>query len=137
MSIIIPESHQHLLTAPLNVTFVTVSAIGRPHATMVWRMWEAPYIVVSIVKNSVKHRNIENNPYVAVLAYDPARAPYQYLELRGVVQSITPDPDAADLDRISLFYEGKPYYGGVEPLSEKGTLDHLTLKILPGQVNAH
>ncbi|GAB4525984.1 MAG: hypothetical protein OHK0046_42330 [Anaerolineae bacterium] len=129
-----PNIHD-LMTGPVCATFVTLLPDGGPHATVVWRLWEAPYILVSSLKDSQKARNITHDPRVALVITDPQN-PYRYIQVRGVVVAIESDPDAAMIDRIALLYTGAPYYGGSEPLEDKGTVEHITFRIDPVKIIA-
>lgn len=122
------------MTAPICVTLVTLMPDGRPQGTVVWRMYEAPYIVINTVKYSQKVKNITRDPRVTVVSVDTTN-PYRYMEVRGVVERIEDDPDAAMIDRISMFYDNQPYYGGSEPMENKGEVEHVTFYIKPLKVN--
>ena len=74
MPILIPESHQDLLTTPLHVSLVTLMPNGTPQASIVWRLWEAPYIRVSSPKHSQKTRNVSHDPRVTFLMVDPTNS---------------------------------------------------------------
>jgi PPOX class probable F420-dependent enzyme len=134
VSILVPDSHQDLLTLPLHVSFITLMPDGAPQASIVWRLWEAPYIWVSSPRKSQKTRNVTSDPRVTFLMVDPQNA-YRYLEIRGLVQQIEDDPDCTFLDRITHFYLGKPYYGGAEPIENKGQEQHVVFQIMPHKVN--
>ena len=134
MSIEVPITHTDLLMRPLHVSFVTLMPDGTPQASIVWRMWEAPYILVSSPKHSQKTRNITRDPRVAFLMVEPQNA-YRYLEIRGIVEQIQDDPDYVFLDRLTQFYLQMPYYGGAEPIENKGKEDHVYFRIMPRKVN--
>src|SRR2546423_15627232 len=91
MPIDIPDSHRDLFTSPLHVSFITLMPDGSPQASIVWRLWDAPYIMVSSPKHSQKTRNIKRDPRVSLLMVDPQNA-YRYLEVRGIVEQIHDDP---------------------------------------------
>src|SRR5689334_1274471 len=111
MSIVIPDSHLDLLTRPLHVSFITLMPDGSPQASIVWRLWDAPYILVSSPQHSQKTRNVKRDPRITMLMVDPQNS-YRYLEIRGIVEEVCDDPVYAFLDRIAQFYLNKPYYGG-------------------------
>jgi PPOX class probable F420-dependent enzyme len=134
MPIVVPESHQDLLTLPLHVSYITLMPDGAPQASIVWRLWEAPYILVSSPKTSQKTRNVTRDPRITFLMVDPHNA-YRYLEIRGLVEQVEDDPDYAFIDRITQFYLQKPYYGGAEPLENKGKVQHVIFRIMPHKVN--
>jgi PPOX class probable F420-dependent enzyme len=107
---------------------------GAPQASIVWRLWETPYIRVSSPKTSQKTRNVTRDPRITFLMVDPQNA-YRYLEIRGLVQQVEDDPDCVFLDRITHFYLQKPYYGGAEPIENKGKEEHVIFQIVPQKAN--
>jgi PPOX class probable F420-dependent enzyme len=136
MGMNIPESHLDLLTQPIPVAVVTLMPDGTPQASVVWRMWEAPYVLVSSPKLTQKIRNVMRDPRLTFLMVDPQNS-FRYLEIRSVVTDVRPDPDYAFLEKITHFYMQKPYYGGMEPLEHRGTEDHLIIQIAPQKVRVH
>jgi PPOX class probable F420-dependent enzyme len=44
----------------------TVKPDGSPHVTPVWYLWKAPHLLIAVVNTSLKVRNIQQNPRVAV-----------------------------------------------------------------------
>ncbi len=130
----VPASHRHLIEQPICVTMVTVMSDGRPQASVVWWKIEDDYIYVSMDKTTLKFRNLQTNPHVAFTVIDPQN-PYIYLEIRGVVENLRDDLDPTWLDELSIFYTGKPFYGGFEPnLKPSGKLG--LAKIKPTRIRA-
>lgn len=119
MMIDIPNTHRHLIEQPVCVTMVTIMPDGTPQASVVWWKIEDGYIYVSMDINTVKYRNLQRNPHVAFTAIDPNN-PYLYLEIRGITEDLRNDLDPTWLDELSIFYTGKPFYGGFEPNLEPG-----------------
>jgi PPOX class probable F420-dependent enzyme len=136
MAINIPASHMDLLTQPLFVFVTTLMPDGTPQASVVWRLWESPYILVSSPRLTQKTRNVMRDPRLTLLMVDPQN-PYRFMEIRGLVTEVHPDPDYAFLERITQFYIQKPYYGGAEPIENKGKEDHMVFQIAPQKVNVH
>jgi PPOX class probable F420-dependent enzyme len=134
MSLVIPESHLDLLTQLHHVMFVTLMPDGQPQASIVWRVWDAPQILISSHKNSQKTRNVSHDPRVTLIMADPQNA-YRYLEIRGLVTLIEDDPEYTFLDRVTHAYLQKPYYGGAEPIEDKGKIAHVVLHIQPQKIN--
>lgn len=131
MSITIPDSHKDLLEKPIVVTLATVSAEGKPYANPVWRIYDGQHILVSVDYSSHKHRNVQANPNVSMVAIDPEN-PYRYLQIDGVVEELDEAGALAVLDRLTMFYMGKPvYFGNVEPESLRATYRGMLFKIRP------
>lgn len=128
MAVIIPDSHKDLLEKPIVVSLTTVSAEGKPHATIVWRKFDGEHILVSCDYGVRKHRNIQANPHVSVLALDPD-SPYRYLEIGGRAE-IHEEGALELLDELTRFYMGRPqYFGEVEPLENQEKYRGVLLKI--------
>ena len=56
-----------------------------------------------------KYRNVQRDPRVALSLVDQTN-PYRYLEIRGVVERIEPDPDRAFINRMAKKYTGEDVY---------------------------
>jgi PPOX class probable F420-dependent enzyme len=136
MPINVPESHLDLLTQPLHVSCVTLMPDGTPQASVVWRLWEEPYILVSSPSHTQKTKNVRRDPRITFLMVDPHN-PFRYLEIRGVVEQVHDDPDYEFLERITQIYQKRPYYGGAEPIENKGKEQHVIFQIMPLKVNLH
>lgn len=134
MPIVIPDTHQDLLTDPIYASLVTLMPDGSSQASVVWRLWEPPYVLISSHANSQKTRNVQREPRITLLMVDPQN-PFRYLEVRGVVEQIQPDLDYSVIDRITSLYLNKPYYGGAEPIEDTGKVPHVYFRILPQRVN--
>jgi len=63
------EAQQRLKTEK-NIWLATVRPDGRPHLTPVWFTWHAEKLYVCIQPESVKARNMAQNPYVALSLED-------------------------------------------------------------------
>jgi PPOX class probable F420-dependent enzyme len=135
MSVEIPETHLDLLTEPIVAVLTTLMPDGSPQSTAVWRLWEDSHLLVVINTTMQKYRNVQRDPRVAVINLD-FQNPERYIEMRGIVVDITPDPEIITLDRMSHSYTGKPYYGGILPFERKGILHHVVLKIEPLKITA-
>ncbi|WP_049571041.1 PPOX class F420-dependent oxidoreductase [Nonomuraea sp. SBT364] len=103
----IPESHLDLLTRPLFAHLATIGPGGKPQVNPVWTVWDGEYLRFTTTTDRRKCRNVAENPEVAVSVNDPDR-PYRYLEIRGVVERIEPDPSGDFFDVLATRY-GLPY----------------------------
>lgn len=107
----IPETHTDLLTRPLFAHLATVRPDGMPQVNPMWFGWDGEHLRFTNTTKRRKHRNITEEPRVAVSINDPDQ-PYRYLEVRGRVVRIEPDPGAAFFahlaDRYSLALDGPP-----------------------------
>ncbi|AQZ60967.1 PPOX class F420-dependent enzyme [[Actinomadura] parvosata subsp. kistnae] len=105
---VIPESHLDLLTRPLFAHLATIGPDGTPNVNPVWTIWDGEYLRFTTTTDRRKCRNVQQNPNVAVSINDPEK-PYRYLEIRGVVERVEPDPSGTFFDvlakRYGLAYE--------------------------------
>jgi PPOX class probable F420-dependent enzyme len=88
------------------VAFVsTIGPRGEPQTTPLWYLWRDGRVWISLVEGRQKLRNLRRDPRISVVVVDPAD-PTWYVELRGRVDALTPDPDL-DLERaVAEKYRG-------------------------------
>lgn len=93
--------------APVFVVLTTINPDGQPQSSVVWAKVEGDQVIISTIRGRRKCRNMERDPRVTLLAYDP-QDPYQYVELRGTV---TLDEAGGNelINELSLAYDGKPF----------------------------
>jgi PPOX class probable F420-dependent enzyme len=125
----VPESHRHLLDAPVAV-LGTVGPDGRPQLSAVWFLAEEDGTVrVSLNTSRQKAKNLRANPAVNLFVLDLAN-PYRYLELRGDAD-IEPDEDYAFAARVSAKYGG----GDLRELDRPGE-SRVVVTVRPVRVHA-
>jgi PPOX class probable F420-dependent enzyme len=98
---------RRLFQAPVFVVMTTINPDGQPQSSVVWAKVDGDQVVISTIRGRRKCRNMERDPRVTLIAYDPAD-PYIYVELRGTV---TLDEEGGDalIDELSHAYDGKPF----------------------------
>lgn len=99
----IPASHLDLLERPLFAHLATIRPDGTPQVNPMWFFWDGERVRFTNSTKRQKFRNVSANPEVALSINDPER-PYRYLEIRGQVTEIAPDPDAAFFLRLAERY---------------------------------
>lgn len=76
-----------------------------------WFSFDGERLWFTTTTSRRKHRNVLANPVLTVSVQDP-ELPYRYLEVRGVVEEIRPDPEAelflALSERYGLPADGPP-----------------------------
>ncbi|GAA2997633.1 PPOX class F420-dependent oxidoreductase [Streptosporangium longisporum] len=100
---VIPESHLDLLTRPLYAHLATLMPDGTPQVTPVWTVWDGEFLRLTTTTDRQKGRNASARPRVALSVNDPEQ-PYRYLEVRGTVERIDPDPEGAFFDVLARRY---------------------------------
>ena len=103
----LPSELVRFIQAPRPAVVATLQPDGSPTTTATWYEWIEDRLLLSIVANSPRARNVRNDPRISLTILGDSW--YDTLSLRGRVVEIRDDPDLADLDRLSLRYDGRPY----------------------------
>jgi PPOX class probable F420-dependent enzyme len=99
----IPAEYADLLTRPLFGHLATVRPDGTPQANPMWFSWDGTHLRFTNTTTRQKHRNVTAEPRIAMSVNDPDQ-PYRYLEVRGRVERIEPDPGAAFFAELAKRY---------------------------------
>ncbi|TCJ95705.1 PPOX class F420-dependent oxidoreductase [Nocardia alba] len=102
---VIPEELRDLLERPLFANLATVREDGSPQVNPMWFGWDGEFIRFTHTSFRRKYRNVTATPAVAISIIDPEN-PYRYLEVRGVVERIDPDPTGAFFRELNQRYDG-------------------------------
>ncbi|PZS27815.1 MAG: PPOX class F420-dependent oxidoreductase [Pseudonocardiales bacterium] len=103
MATVIPDSHRDLLDGALYAHLATVRADGTPQVNPTWFVWDGELLWLTTTSQRRKYHNVLIHPEVALSVNDPEQ-PYRYLEVRGVVERIDPDPAATLFDQLATRY---------------------------------
>lgn len=103
----LPAEFERFLEAPRKAVVSTVRPDGAPVTTATWYEWAGGRIVLSMGGGGRRLRNIRHEPRIALTVLDDNW--YSHLSLLCRVVEIRADPDYADIDRLSMRYEGTPY----------------------------
>jgi PPOX class probable F420-dependent enzyme len=83
-------------------------ADGAPMTVATWYLWLGDgRLLMSLEPGGYRARMLERDPRVALTVLGDDW--YDHVSLRGRVVEFRPDPDWADLDRVSQHYRGVPY----------------------------
>jgi PPOX class probable F420-dependent enzyme len=115
---VIPESHADLLEQPVLAHVATVGPQGEPQNNPVWFGWDGENLTFSQTTGRQKYRNVQDEPRVALSIVD-ASNPFRYLEIRGSVERIDPDPDNAFINSMAKKYMGEDVYPWHRPGDER------------------
>jgi PPOX class probable F420-dependent enzyme len=116
----IPEAFHELLRSRAVAFVSTIGKGGEPQVTPQWFLWDGERVRMSLVEGRQKLRNLRRDPRIAVAIADPAR-PTFYLELRGTVSELVPDP-GSELERAVA----EKYTGSWEDVEPPGTMRYAT-----------
>ncbi|MCX4095114.1 PPOX class F420-dependent oxidoreductase [Nocardia sp. alder85J] len=103
----IPEQVRDLLERPIYASLGTTRPDGSPQVNPMWFVWDGEFVWFTHTNARQKFRNLAKEPRVSISIFDPDN-PYRYLELRGTIDHIDPDPTAALYSRLSERYGGGP-----------------------------
>jgi PPOX class probable F420-dependent enzyme len=90
----LPESHADLLERPLFAHLATIRPDGSPQSSVMWFAWDGQRVRFSHTSTRQKYHNLLADGRVSFHVQDPENA-YRTLEVRGQVESMDPDTDAA------------------------------------------
>lgn len=118
MSTVIPEDKRDLLDSTALAHVATVGPNGEPQNNPVWFGWDGELLSFSQTTGRQKFRNVRREPRVALSIVDPEN-PYRYLEVRGTVERIDPDPERAFINSMAKKYMGVDEYPWHQPGDER------------------
>jgi PPOX class probable F420-dependent enzyme len=78
---------------------------GSPQVNPMGFDWDGELLRFTHTTKRQKYRNVTANPHVAMSISDPDN-PYRYLEVRGLVEEIVPDPTGAFCLHLNDRYSG-------------------------------
>lgn len=114
----IPASHADLLESTALAHVATIGPDGEPQNNPVWFGWDGQHVLFSQTTTRQKFKNVSREPRVALSIVDPTN-PYRYLEIRGKVVRIDPDPEKAFIDQMAKKYMGVDKYPWNQPGDER------------------
>lgn len=91
---VVPEDLRHLLDLPLYVHLATVRPDGTAQVNPMWFAFDGEHVKFTHTTKRGKYRNLQHNPSMAFSVLDPD-SPYRYLEVRGRLAKVEPDPTGA------------------------------------------
>jgi PPOX class probable F420-dependent enzyme len=99
----VPAPLRYLLDSTAVAFVSTIGPRGEPQTTPLWFLHDAGAVRISLVEGRQKLRNLRRDPRISLVVVDPAR-PTRYVELRGRVDGLAPDPDRELERRIARKY---------------------------------
>lgn len=96
----------------------TVGPKGEPQVNPVWFGWDGEHLRFSQTTGRQKYRNLQAEPRIALSIVDPSN-PFRYLEVRGRVVAVEPDPDLAFINSMAKKYIGLDTYPNHKPGDER------------------
>jgi PPOX class probable F420-dependent enzyme len=126
----IPANYADLLESKALADVATIGPHGEPQVNPVWFGWDGTYLTFSQTTTRQKYKNVQRDNRIALSIVDPQN-PYRYLEIRGKVVRIDPDPDLAFINSMAKKYLGQDVYPWHRPGDERVVIvvepEHTTL----------
>ncbi len=128
----IPDSHADLLDWDTKAFahVATMGPEGEPQSSPVWFDWDGTHIKFSLTTGRQKYRNLQGDKRIAMSIIDPSDA-YRYLEIRGELEEVEPDPEIDFISRMAKKYIDKDRY----PWHREGD-ERMIMKIAPGKTSS-
>lgn len=99
----IPDGYGDLLERPLYAHLATLRPDNTVQVNPMWFEFDGERARFTHTTERQKYRNVRAHPHVAFSIADPDN-PYRYLEVRGEVDEIEPDPTGAFYMRLAERY---------------------------------
>ncbi|MBN9181221.1 MAG: PPOX class F420-dependent oxidoreductase [Microbacterium sp.] len=103
---IVPARYRRLLELPLYGHLGTVRPDGTVQVNPMWFEFDGEHLRFTHTTKRQKFRNLQGNPSYALSIIDPDN-PFHYLEVRGELVEVVPDPEGAFYVRLQNRY-GNP-----------------------------
>ena len=126
----IPATHRALLDDANLGHLATVRPDGTIQLNDMWFAFDGENIQFTHTNKRRKFRNLQENPAMTLSVTDP-NDDYRYLELRGHLAEITPDPTG------SFYVELNARYGGKLKSPPADAADRVILTMAIDKVNVH
>lgn len=121
---ILPEHLVDLLERPLFGHLATIGPDNTAQVNPMWYAWDGEFVKFTNTNVRQKYRNVLRNPSAAMSIVDPESG-YRYLEVRGVIERIDPDPTG------SFWVELATRYGVESPQPPKDAERRVILYLRP------
>jgi PPOX class probable F420-dependent enzyme len=106
MTVTIPTDLADLLERPLYGSVGTIRPDNTVQVNPMWFEFDGEHIRFTHTTTRQKYRNLQHNPSMSLLITD-SDDPFRYLELRGALAEVVPDPEGSFYVRLGQRY-GNP-----------------------------
>ena len=103
MSTLIPEAYAQLLERPLYGHLGTIRPDDTVQVNPMWFEYDGEHLRFTHTRKRAKYRNLQHNPSMSLSIIDPDDE-LRYLELRGSLVDVEPDPTGAFYVRLGQRY---------------------------------
>lgn len=106
MSKQIPAELLYLLEEPNFGSLGTVHPNGTVQVSPMWFEFDGEKIHFTHTNKRQKFRNLQQNPSMSLAVFDP-KDPIEYIELRGHLEEVIPNPTGSFYDHLHKRYGGE------------------------------
>ena len=99
----LPEGYEDLLERPLYGHLATTRPDGTVQVNPMWFEYDGEHLRFTHTTKRAKFRNLRHNPAMSLSIIDPDNQ-FRYLELRGKLVDVEPDPTGAFYVRLGRRY---------------------------------
>jgi len=100
----IPDSYRDLVERPIFASLGTVRPDGTVQVNPMWFGFDGEHLRFTHTTKRAKFRNLQRNPSMSLLIVDPDDSG-RYLELRGQLAEVVPDPEGAYYVELAHRYD--------------------------------
>ena len=94
MSSVIPDDYERLLIEPFYGCLGTIRPDNTVQVSPMWFLYDGDTIRFTHTTKRAKYRNLQSNPSMSLAVFDPQNET-RYIEVRGRLQEVIPDPMGA------------------------------------------
>jgi PPOX class probable F420-dependent enzyme len=94
MSSVIPADDERLLIEPNYGSLGTIRPDNTVQVSPMWFLYDGDTLRFTHTTKRAKYRNLQSNSSMSLAVFDPANE-YHYVEVRGRLQEVIPDPTGA------------------------------------------
>ncbi|HEY1531982.1 MAG TPA: PPOX class F420-dependent oxidoreductase [Galbitalea sp.] len=91
MSSVIPANYERLLIEPFYGSLGTIRPDDTVQVSPMWFLYDGDTIRFTHTTKRAKYRNLQHNPSMSLAVFDPENE-YHYVEVRGRLTEVIPDP---------------------------------------------
>ncbi|WP_308468619.1 PPOX class F420-dependent oxidoreductase [Rathayibacter soli] len=103
MTATIPTAFRYLLDQPVFGCLGTIRPDDTVQVNPMWFEFDGEHVRFTHTTKRAKFRNLQHNPSMSLAIMDPQH-PVHYLELRGTLTEVIPDPEGAFYVRLGRRY---------------------------------
>ena len=104
----LPAPVREVLEKPNPAVVATLRSDGQPVTVATWYLLEGDRVLLNMDHSRVRLKHLVRDPRVSLTVLDGGDW-YSHVSLIGRVEEMKDDEDLADIDRLSIHYNGRPY----------------------------